>query len=276
MSKINKLITLFFIIFLISCNGKEKTADEINISVSITPFADLTRQIVGNRANVNTLIPPGINVHSFEPSPQDLKGIFNSDIFFKVGASLDLEVTLLPKIAKDISKISDCSNDIELLNNNPHYWLSPKNAKIITKNILDELIRSYPQHKNYFTNNRNKLIDSLSTIDSTLTEILSHKNDRTLLVYHPAWTYFTEQYHLEEISIEKDGKSPRAKDLTNIIKLAKQKGVTCIFFDPHFDETSVATIASSLGLEIDSIDPLPENYLENLNDIANKLKKYLK
>lgn len=276
MSKLKKLLVLLSTIFLLSCGSDARNIDEINISVSIAPFADFTKQIVGNRANVNTLIPPGINVHSFEPSPQDLKGIFNSDIFFKVGANFDLEMSLLPKIKKNISVISDCSKDIKLINNNPHYWLSPKNAEKITKNILDELTKLYPEHKNYFTNNRNRFIESLNKIDSNLTLALANKNDRSLLVYHPAWTYFTEHYNLEEISIEQDGKSPRAKDLKNIIQIAKQKGVNCIFFDPHFDENSVVTLASSLGLEIDAINPLPENYLHNLSEITIKLKKHLK
>lgn len=270
--------SLFFIsiILLSSCKSEEKNINEINISVSISPFADLTKQIVGNRANVNTLIPPGINVHSFEPSPHELKNIFNSDVYFKVGANFDLESTLLPKIKDEISLISDCSKNVPLINNNPHYWLSPANAKIITQNILDELLKLYPQHKNYFSNNRTKFLGSLNKIDSDIVELLKEKNERSLLVYHPAWTYFTEHYKLEEISIEQDGKSPRAKDLKNIIEIAKQKGVACIFFDPHFDENSVATIASTLGLDIDSINPLPIDYLANLNEIYNKLKKHLK
>ena len=144
MSKLIKSLFLISILLLSSCGNDEKNNNEINISVSIPPFANFTKQIVGNRANVNTLIPPGVNAHSFEPSPQDLKSILNSDIYFKVGANFDLESILLPKIKKNISIISDCSDKINMINNNPHYWLSPTNVKIITNNIVDQLSKSYP------------------------------------------------------------------------------------------------------------------------------------
>jgi len=280
MSKLPSLkyfILLPILLLALSCNDKSKIAsNEINISVSIAPFADFTKQIVGDRANVNTLIPPGSNAHSFEPTPEGLKEVLESDIYFRVGKFFNLENILLDKLHASINNISDCSSNIRLINNNPHYWLSPNNVKIITQNILVVLINLYPQHKNYFTNNRNRFIHNVDSVDANISKQLEAKQDRILFVYHPAWTYLAEHYNLEEISIEHDGKSPKAKDLKKFIELAKEKGVSCIFFDPHFDDSSVSTIAGSLNLQIDSLNPLPVNYLHNLSEIGQKLNKYLK
>ena len=257
-----------------SCSSK-KHNDELNISVSIPPFADFTKQIVGNRATVHTLIEPGINAHFFEPSPESIKLILEADIYFRVGNIFTLENQLLDNISHEIKKEVDCSRGINLLNNDPHYWLSPNNVKIITQNILDVLIESYPQHKNYFSNNRNKFIQKIDSLDVVISDILEIKKEKTLCVYHPAWTYFANDYNLEQIGIEKDGKSPKAKDLTNIIDHAMAKGIACIFFDPHFDDNSVSTIAKSLGISIESLDPLPSDYISNLSDISKKLDEYL-
>lgn len=260
---------------LAGCSENKLSEDDINISVSIVPFADITKQIVGDRANVHTLIPPGVNAHSFEPTPDGLKQILISDIYFTVGSLFNLENLLIDKLGKSIQNKHDCSTDIEIVNNNPHYWLSPTNVKIISNNILNKLISTYPQHKNYFTNNRNRFIHKVDSVDQIISEQLATKKSRTLLVYHPAWIYLAKHYELEEISIETDGKSPKAKDLKKIIEIAKQSGVNCIFFDPHFDESSVITIARSLNLNIDSLNPLPDDYLSNLNDIGHKLNKHL-
>ncbi len=274
-----KLVVIFLVILIFlfsSCNNNDSESNEINISVSIPPFADIVKQIVGDRANVNTLIPPGTNAHSFEPVPKALKQVLKSDIYFKVGQTFQLENILLNKIESSITDIIDCTSGIQLINNNPHYWLSPSNVKIISQNMLNILVESYPQHKNYFINNRNKFLTQLDSIDAIISNQLVTKKEKIIFVYHPAWTYLADHYGLREITIELDGKPPKAQDIQKIIEFAKEKEISCIFFDPHFDESSVTTIASSLNLDVDSFNPLPSNYLLNLADIGKKLNKYLK
>ncbi len=277
MSKLKILTTIIILITFISCNDKPKqNIDEINISVSIPPYADFVKQIVGNRAKVNTLIPPGTNAHSFEPTPKQLKSVLDANIYFRVGEDFKLENILIDKLKSNIEKIVDCSNGIEIINRNPHFWLSPINVKIITKTIADSLSHFYPHHKNYFFNNRTRFIKQIDSADQIMKDILKNKSDKSLFVYHPAWRYFADYYGLEEIAIEKDGKHPKANDLKDFLEIAKSKGANCIFFDPHFDDSSVSTVANSLNLKIDSINPLPENYVQNLIDIGNKLDEHLK
>lgn len=278
LSEIKIIIIAVLLTLLISCAEKKpQLPDEINISVSLPPYADFVKRIVGNRANIYTLIPPGINAHSFEPSPETIKQVVKSNIYFRVGPIFNLENILFNKIGHNsFNMISDCSKGIEIIDNDPHLWLAPNNVKIITKSILDVMVAEYPQHKNYFTNNRNKFITELESVDSLINERLNQKKNRVILVYHPAWKYLSKHYNLEEIAIEQEGKSPRAKDLQNFIVLAKSKGANCIFFDPHFDESAVSTIAVSLGLEVSSLNPLPTNYIENLKEVGEKLERYLK
>ncbi len=277
MSKLKILAAIIILIAFISCNDEpKKNINEINISVSIPPYADFVKQIVGNRANVNTLIPPGTNAHSFEPTPKQLKNILDANIYFKVGEEFKLENILLEKLKANVEKIVDCSSSIIIIDRNPHYWLSPDNVKIITKTIVDTLSYLYPQHRNYFSNNRLKYLEQIDSADQIIKDVLKNKTEKSLFVYHPAWRYFAEQYGLEEIAIEQDGKHPKANDLKNFLEIAKSKGTNCIFFDPHFDDSSVSAVASSLGLKIDSINPLPENYVQNLFDISKKLDEYLK
>lgn len=279
MSQMSKGIIISIIIFLsfVSCSEKEKNLEtDITISVTIPPYADFVKKITGNRADVHVLIPAGTNVHSYEPNPISLKHVYESDIYFRIGEIFQFENTILDKIGKEnIQNIIDCSEGIELLDNDPHIWLSPNNAKLISKKILNKLAKTYPQHKNYFRNNYNKFAAGIDSIDKEITLNLNEKKNRVILVYHPAWKYFAEHYHLEEIAIERDGKAPKANDLKNFIELARSKGVKYIFFDPHFDDSSVLAIARSADMEIDSLNPLPEDFLKNLSLIGEKLKKYL-
>ena len=278
MSKVKYLLSFLFLALLFSCTEKESSLpDEINISVSIPPYAYFVKQIVGNRANVYTLIPPGSNAHSFEPSPESMKQLVKSDIYFRVGDIFNFEKVFLKKIASNkMSNVVDCSRGIDIIENDPHLWLSPKNAKIITNTILDIMVNNYPQHTNYFRNNSKRFIHELDSLDSEIENILALKKNKILLVYHPAWKYLAEYYDLEEIAIEQDGKSPKAKDLQKFIEGTKEKGASCIFYDPHFDDSAVTAIALSLGLSINSLNPLPTDYLANLKEIGEKLNIHLK
>lgn len=277
MSKLKILAILLILMAFISCNDKPKqNIDEINISVSIPPYADFVKQIVGNRAKVNTLIPPGTNAHSFGPTPKQLKNILDANIYFRVGEALKFENILIQKLENGIVKIIDCSKGLKILNRNPHFWLSPYNVKIITKTIVDSLSLLYPQHENYFLNNRIRYLEKIDSADQIIKDVLKNKKNKSLFVYHPAWVYFANYYGLEEIAIEKDGKHPKANDLKEFLETAKSKGANCIFFDPHFDFSPVLAVANSLGLKIDSINPLPEDYFQNLIDIGKKLDEYLK
>ena len=279
MQKLILFTLIVFSAFAISCDEKKPLqTDDINISVTLPPFADFVKQITGNRANINTLIPPGTNAHSFEPTPVDIKNLLNSHIYFRVGKIFNLENTIFGKVHLDttVTKTIDCSNGIEILNNDPHFWLSPTDVKIITNTMLNALIKLYPQHKNYFTNNRNKFIHNLDSIDNINSKIISEKKERSFFVYHPAWTYLATHYNLEQFSVEQDGKAPKANAIKDFINLVKSKNGSVIFFDPHFDNASVNTIANSLNIKIDSLDPLPVNYLENLDTMGKKFNEYLK
>ena len=116
------------------------------------------KQITGNRVKVFTLVPPGINAHSFEPSPGDIENLLKSKIYFQVGSIFKVEESIFNKTDIDTSEtiVVDCSSKIQLLNNDPHYWLSPYNVKIISGTILEVLEKNYPQYKNYFRNNLKK------------------------------------------------------------------------------------------------------------------------
>ena len=267
MSKIICLFLLYVAFSFSSCSPKEEV-EEINISVTLPPFADIVKQIVGNKANVHTLIPPGVNAHTFEPNPASIKSILESNIYFRVGDIFHMEEVIFNKI--------DCSQNINIINNDPHYWTSPDNVKIISKTILTEVINKFPEQENYFRKNRINFINKIDSIDLDISNRLKDKKIRSLLVYHPAWQYLANRYDLKQISIERDGKSPKAKDLQKFIELAKVQNANCVFFDPHFDYSSVSTVAKSIDIKIDALNPLPTNYAENLISIGNKLEYYLR
>lgn len=95
------------------------------------------------------------------------------------------------------------------------------------------------------------------------------------MVFHPSWGYFAEEYNLEMVPIELGGSEPSAAELSQFIKQAKEEEISVIFVQPQFGVTSANAIAQSINAEVLQIDPLAENWLENMQSVATTFKAAL-
>ena len=84
------------------------------------------------------------------------------------------------------------------------------------------------------------------------------------LVFHPAWGYLAREYGLEEVAIESDGKEPKASEMAETITEAKKRGVKVVFISPQFSGRSAEIIARGIGASVRTVNPLSEEWEENL------------
>jgi zinc transport system substrate-binding protein len=266
-------------LFLGGCGTKENTpTGKLNAVVSIVTYADFVKQIGGEKVNVDILIPANENPHTFEPSPKSIKVIENADVIFKVGEPFEFEKIFYDKydFENDSVIATDCSEGLRKISGNPHMWLSIKNAKQIVLTILNSLLKASPENKKYFLERYETYSKHLINLEEELLAKFERLENRTLMVFHPAWTYFAEEFDLEEISIEHEGKSPKAKQLKELIDLAENKNVKAIFVDSRSDVSNAKAIADQLGISVSYINPLPENYLENIKEVSEEIMRYNK
>ncbi|OGU59637.1 MAG: hypothetical protein A2V66_17895 [Ignavibacteria bacterium RBG_13_36_8] len=286
MSRLQNKIKIFLIVllsfsllFLIcSCKKKEVKDGIIKVAVTISPYGDFISKIGGNRVNVVVLIPAGADPHNFEPSFNQLLNVTKANVYFRVGEVLQIENEWIKRI-EDIDKrlkIIDCSKGINVINNNPHMWLGLEEVKVIIENIYSAMVVIDPKYEEYFGINKERFVRQIDSMDVFLKNDFQELSKREIIVYHPAWEYFTSHYGIVEIGIEKEGKNPRAGDLKELITNAKSKKVKAVFIEPQFDITSAKTIADEIGGEVVTINPLPSDFLQNLNDLKMKFNMYLK
>lgn len=261
------LVLLFFALPFAGCVKKEegKVAKEeaIIVWVSILPQADLVKKIGGELVEVNVLIPKGVSPEDYELPPQKLKELSRADIYFMVG-HLPLEKAWIEKIKannRDL-QVVDTSQGIEIIDDNPHIWLSPRLAVVQAYNIFEALSRIDKENKDYYEENYAALKDELEEMDKNMEALFSPLKTRLFITYHPAWTYLARDYRLTELSIEKHGKEPAARDIARIIDIARENGIKTVFVSPQHSEKSAQTIAKELGGEVKVIDPLPASYNE--------------
>lgn len=263
------LISLYNHVASIS-NGENGVEDKIGVVVTLPPQAEFVEEVGGNKVRVTVMIPSGANPHTYEPKPSQLKGLRAARMYAKVGTNIEFELEWLDEVLSmnDEILVVDCSRGINFIGNEPHIWLSPGNAGIMTENIYEGLAKLDPANKKYYSNNKEKYLQKLYELDKEIIKSLSRKKNRKILIYHAEWAYFARDYKLEEIAAEKEGKEPSARRIAGLIRLAKENNIVRVFASPEFNTGSAEIIAKEIGGRVVFVNPLKKNYLENMQSIA--------
>lgn len=288
-----KIILIFLVISLIFINQCKKSETQKIITVSILPQKYFTERIVGDKFYINVMVGPGREPHDYEPLPKQMISLSDSQLYLSIG--VPFEDQLLKKIP-DINssvKIIKTQEGITLrnLSNNedhdlheydskeikdPHIWLSPKLVKIQAENIYNAVLSIDPENKEFYENNLKKFLSDLDELSKKISAAFSGIKKKEFMVFHPAWGYFADEFGLKQIPIELEGKEPTPKQLSQIINSAKEKKIKVIFVQKQFSTNSAKALAKEINAAVVTIDPLSEDYLNNLKNIADTIIKNIK
>jgi zinc transport system substrate-binding protein len=287
------LIAALFILFNpIMAEGTKK----VDVFVSITPQAYFVDRIGGEYVNTRVLVGSGQSPETYEPTVKQMAGLADCDVYFRIG--VPFEKQLLKKLSQTLPDLN-ISNTIEGLRlrpmevlhgeseeaegagagagaPDPHVWLDPMMARILADNMYRELCWIDSVHKDKYTENVVKLQHDLDSLNHKIMTILAPYKGRTFMVFHPILGYFADRYGLKQLAVEIEGKEPGAKQLIELIELAKEKGVKTIFVQPQFSSKSAKRIAEAIGGKIEALDGLAYDYMNNLTGIAQKLAEGFK
>ncbi|MDJ0624089.1 MAG: zinc ABC transporter substrate-binding protein [Desulfocapsaceae bacterium] len=158
----------------------------------------------------------------------------------------------------------------------PHIWLSPALVKIQAQTILSALQDADPTHRSIYKGNYDAFIEQIDQLDDDLKKIFAGKEGLQFMVFHPAWGYFADTYGLEQVPIEVEGKDPKPAQLSELIKHAREDGIKVIFVQPQFSTKSATVVAREIGGQVAFADPLAEDWLANLRQVADKFQAALK
>ncbi|MDI3533827.1 MAG: zinc transport system substrate-binding protein [Thermosediminibacterales bacterium] len=291
MNHTKRLIIGVLFIFIIGLTGCSSNTAEISgktdkliAAVSILPQKTFVKAVAGDLIDVVTMIPPGNSPTNYQPSPKEMEDFSKSSVYFTIGVAAE-KAYILPK-ARDLNsniKIIDLAQEVGKVyphryfgnggERDPHIWLSPKRVKVMIEVIAKELGNLDPKNKEVYRKNAENYIKRLEAVDLEIKQILNEVENRAFIIYHPALGYFAEDYNLQMIPVEKEGKKATPKELQKIIDIAKEKNIKVVFYQEEIDTTQSQTLAEELGGITQKIAPLAPNYIENLKEIAVALKK---
>ncbi|MFP4655179.1 MAG: metal ABC transporter solute-binding protein, Zn/Mn family [Methanohalobium sp.] len=268
------VVLIICVLFVSGCSEKSQTQkddENITVAVSILPQAEFVKQVGGEKVNTIVMIPPGASPATHEPTSGQLRDLSNALMYAKLGSGLPFENSWMGKIrsVNDDMLIVNSSDGITIRNNDPHVWTTPENSKIMVENIYKGLVQVDPENKSYYSQNKDEYMQELDELDSYINNTLSGYENRSIMVYHPTWEYFAQEYGLDMIPVELEGKEPTAKELKRFVDVAKKKNISVIYVQEHFSKSSAESIAKEINGEVVSVNPLAKDYVTNLRNVTN-------
>lgn len=273
--KINTLCILFLLIFmttlLFSCKHKNQN-NKGKIFVTVQIQKSLLENLVKEKYEIVSLIPPNVSEEAYDPSPSEISDLSQSKAYFSI-SGIGFSKILLEKIrsACPNTPIFDNSKGIHILSADPHIWNSTSNLKKISFNMYEALLKMDPPDSAYFKENLDKLENRIDKTDDSIRTLLGKSKKRTFIIYHPALGYFAKEYGLRQYSIETDGKEPSTKHIRELIDIVRKENLKIIFIQKGFDLTNAEIIAKETGCRLVVIETLPYFWDKELLRIAKEI-----
>jgi len=241
-------------------------ADKLQVLTSFYPLGYMAEEIGGDEIEVSILIPPGGEVHSWQPSISDIAGAEEADLIIYNGAGLDhwMEEDIIGSIDTSDKIIVEASEGMDLIEMNeeehaeegedeheegdPHIWVSPHTALIIANKIFMGLVEADPSNEDYYRGNWESFEDILSSLDEEYSSTLSSTTRRKFFVTHSAYGYVAEDYWLEQhgiIGLSAD-QQPSTSKISEIVEEMTEEETYVIYIDPVYKDAYARTLKDEL------------------------------
>ena len=270
------LFIWILILFISACGGSPASTAGTTAPVILTStsfLADITRNIAGDRATVDSLLPVGTDPHSYQPTPQDITRIEHSKLLIVNGADYEHFLEPLLKNAGGKREVIEASTGVNLRrdaqNLDPHVWLDPNNIIACVENIREALTHFDPEGAAVYKSNAEAYVVQLKNLDTWIKEQVNQiaPDRRLLITNHEALGYFAERYGftisgtvIESFSTDA---SPSAKQIAALIDQIRSSGAPAIFLDASDNSALADQIAAETGVRV-----ITDLHLESLTDGA--------
>jgi len=278
--------TLASLVLVVGCNGSAASpspsesagaAADYTVIATTSVFADLAQLALGNNVMIETLIPAGVDVHTFEPSPADAQKLAGADLIVMNGLGLDeWALSLLEAAGKSEEDVLELAEGIDESNAwvylegeehdeeegdghghggaDPHIWLDPKGAAIYVERIAARVVADLPERAMEIESARDAGLAEIAALDEELRVGFAavDASKRKIVTFHDAFGYFARTYEIEivGVAVEAPGQEPSAKEIAALIDAIKAAGVTSVFSEVQFPSKVLDQIAAETGATV--------------------------
>jgi zinc transport system substrate-binding protein len=309
--RIVKITTLILIIatIMFGCSSKNESEAPNNesskIYTTLYPIQYAIERIAGDSITVESIYPPGVDAHSYEPSSKDITNIAKSDAFIYLGAGMEaFAETAADALNNQDVALIELGKHEELFHveeseeanhhaeqnvdhdghhhgdHDPHIWIDPIRMLEMSNIIKQELINLNPEQESLYNENFKTLEEDLLELDNRYSSTLKDKQNKNILVTHAAYGYWEERYGIQQIAINglSSSSEPSQKELTNIVNQAKKSNLKYIIFEQNTSDRLSEVIRQEIGAEtaiIHNLAVLTDEDIQNHEDYLSLMDKNL-
>ena len=230
--------------------------DRLSILASASMFADMAKNIIGDKHAVDLIVPVGGDPHIYEPTPGDAKKVAEADLIFMNGMTFEGWISELISnsgtkaqtvlITEGITPISSSVYDNS---NDPHAWMSATNGLRYIVNIYNAIIKVDPLNAAYYQKNYENYKAELITLDRYIKQQIASipEKNKYLITSHDAFAYYGKEYDIDVEAIlgTSTDADAQTSDLMRISKLIKENNIPAIFVESTVNPKLIEQIASA-------------------------------
>ena len=290
-----KLFPVLIIILMLAACSNEQTSDnndELTIYTTVFPLTSFVEQIAGDTVSVESIYPPGADMHSYEPTQKDMMSYSDGDLFMTTSNDLDPVAASIAKTINDDTEVVETAAGIDtaaFLENqhnheheheedaheheedahahdhdhgalDPHIWLSPELAAEMAESVKNALAEHNPESADMYNENFEVLKADIEKIDTELSKVTADPVNTDVYISHESIGYLAHQYGFHQIGISGlNNQEPSQQELTEIIENIKAENIPYILYEPNVSSSVTDVIRGETDTE-----PLYFNNLESL------------
>ena len=232
--------------------------DRLKIVASFSILGDMVEQVVGEHADVTTIVGPDADAHVYQPSVADARAVADADIIFVNGLGFETWSDTLISESGTSATVHVATAGVKILtidgSTDPHAWNSLSNGVVYVNNIAATLSEKLPAKADMIEANRAAYVDQLLALDTATKATLANlpATKRTVVTAHDAFGYLADAYgmtFLAPVGIDTEAE-PSAQDLAILIDQLKADGAAALFVENITSPALVQQIADETGLTI--------------------------
>lgn len=275
---------------------------KLKIISTVFPPYDLAKQIAGDNAEISILLPPGSEIHNYEPSAKDMIAIRNCDIFLYIGGeneqwaeklinSNDTENVTAVKLIDYVPTLSEDEDEDEDEHDHDHehehetdehIWTSPKNAQLMLSAVYDAICKVDPSDKQTYTKNKDAYAKQLSDLDNAYRSAVDNAKNKTIVLADKfPFRYLAHEYGLEfsaAFAACSDESEPGVSTMIKLTKTIKENNIPAVYY-LEFSSTKIAdTLCDETGatkLMLHSCHNVSKQDIENNVSYVDLMKQNL-
>ena len=259
-------LLLALCLLLAACSaGAESEGEPLRVVATDFPCYDLARQVLGSDASLTLLIRPGMDTHTYEPTPADAKAVYEADVLIYIGGTSDAWVEDMLADVPDVMAVrmmdsvqpieeAHAEHGHEDISYDEHIWTSPVNMRAMLSSVEEALCAADPDGASTYRANAEAYDAQLVQLDQTFRDLVSGAA-RTELIFADRFPflYFAREYGLSYVSAFSgcsEEAQPSVQAVAALIDAVEQDGVPVIYVIEMSTGDVARAVAEQTGAEI--------------------------